>query len=159
MVFLFSSIYRTAVVWSPACVFPSLGFYFIFKRKALVWLIQNPILYFFHNCYAWLNQENNALSGGEKTGKWKSPESFVPAFAWSWWPQMRELGRSLHLPARVGVRQQWALRLPRQPNCWLILCFPLVDIQDTYSSVIFPLGGLFRGRLSREEALLQALLC
>lgn len=42
---------------------------------------------------------------------------------------------------------------------WLILCFPLVDIQDTYSSVIFPLGGLFRRRLSREEALLQALFC
>ena len=42
---------------------------------------------------------------------------------------------------------------------WLILCFPLVDIQDTYSSVIFPLGGLFRRRPSREEALLQALFC
>lgn len=65
--FLFSSIYRTAVVWSPASVFPSLGFYFIFKMKDLVWLIQNPILFFFHNCYAWLNRQKCDLGGGEKT--------------------------------------------------------------------------------------------
>ena len=70
-----------------------------------------------------------------------------------------QLGHSLHLPARVGIRQQWALWLPRQPAGWLILCFPLVDIQDTYSSVIFLLGSLFRRWLSREEALLHALLC
>lgn len=125
------------------------GFYFIWKMKDLVWLIQSQILFFPYNCYAWLKLHRCDPLGGEKTWKLKSAGSSTclglcqeltathPVASGT-----PHLGRFLHLPAQRH-RSRGLLR-ETGPAVTMVTCQLLQpwsppnnqDIQGTCSSII-----------------------